>query len=325
MIPDSYSFTRYLEAKKTVDDRALNRPVWAALAAHLPPGSPEAPRQVLEVGAGTGVMLERMLAWGLLGSAGAAGYTAIDALPENVAEANHRLPRWAPTLGFAATHQALDGWLLQRPGQTVSAEFLAADLFEFARQEANQGRWDLLVAHAFLDLFHLPSVLPVLFGLLRPGGRFYFTINFDGATLLEPALDPAFDELVQGLYHRTMDERRTAGRPSGDSRAGRHMFAHLRQAGAELLAAGSSDWVVFPGPHGYPADEAYFLHFIIHTIGSALAGHPELDPGRFERWVAARHAQVERHELVYIAHQLDFAGVYPGPTLTIASSLQRHT
>jgi len=40
----------------------------------------------------------------------------------------------------------------------------------------------------------------------------------------------------------------------------------------DILDAGSSDWVIFAGPQGYPSDEAYFLHFIIHTIGTACEG-----------------------------------------------------
>jgi hypothetical protein len=157
----------------------------------------------------------------------------------------------------------------------------------------------------------VPATPPHLFALLRPGGSFYFTLNFDGATILEPAVDAPLEDLIQDLYHRTMDGRQTDGRPSGDSRTGRYLFAQLRAAGARLLAAGSSDWVVFPGKNGYPDDEAYFLHFIIDTIGRALHDHPDLDPARFNRWVARRHAQIEAGELVYIAHQLDFAGVNP--------------
>ena len=65
---------------------------------------------------------------------------------------------------------------------------------------------------------------------------------------------------------------------------------------------------MFAGPNGYPADEAYFLHYIIHTIHMALATHAELDPDRFERWIQQRHAQVEDQTLVYIAHQLDIVG-----------------
>src|SRR5262249_9484522 len=111
--------------------------------------------------------------------------------------------------------------------------------------------------------------------------------------------------------HQTMDRRLIAGKPSGDSRTGRHLFAHLRAAGAEVLAAGSSDWVVFASANGYHADEAYFLHFIIHTVHSALTGHPDVDPGRLADWIAQRHAQVEQGTLVYIAHQLDVLGRVP--------------
>jgi len=108
-----------------------------------------------------------------------------------------------------------------------------------------------------------------------------------------------------------MDRRITAGKPSGDSRCGRHLFGHLAAAGAELLAAGASDWVVYPAAGRYPADEAYFLHFILDTVAQALIGQPELDLDRFAAWIRARHAQVDAGELVYIAHQVDFLGRVP--------------
>jgi hypothetical protein len=103
------------------------------------------------------------------------------------------------------------------------------------------------------------------------------------------------------------------GKPSGDSRAGRRLFAHLRTAAVDVLAAGGSDWVVFAGANGYPADEAYFLHDIIHTIDLVLTGHPHLDAERLGAWVAQRHAQIEQGALVYIAHQLDVLGRMTAP------------
>ena len=146
-------------------------------------------------------------------------------------------------------------------------------------------------------------------------------IAYEGTTLKSRHFFPAYpplDALVVQLYHQTMDQRVTAGRPAGDSHTGRHLYHQLRAAGVEVLAAGSSDWVVLPRPGangqmGYPADEAYFIHFIIHTISTALAGHPALHPARFAAWIAERHAQVERGELVYIAHQLDYLGRKPSP------------
>lgn len=273
------SFPRYLSAKKTVDDRALNAQVWQAMAQAA---APLADLHVLEVGAGIGTMVER---WQERGLWPVGSYTAVDALPENVAAAHGRLASWLA-----------DG----------QVRVTAVDVFDYIPQA--QQTCDLLIAHAFLDLLDVPTALPQLFSLLRPGGLFYFTLNFDGATILQPTIDPAFDAHIEALYHRTMDERMVNGRASGDSRTGRHLFSELRRAGGQLLAAGSSDWVVFAGENGYEGDEAYFLHFIVHTMHDALRGHPELDKTYFDAWIAHRHAQIEAGELVYIAHQLDFLG-----------------
>ena len=202
---------------------------------------------------------------------------------------------------------------LQRPGQDIKVATEAIDLVRFIAREQGQRTWDLLMAQALLDLVDVPTTLPALLSLLRPGGLLYCPITFDGGTVFQPEIDPEFDVAIEACYHQTMDRRLVAGKPSGDSRTGRHLFTHLRAAGAEVLAAGSSDWVVFAGPNGYAADEAYFLHCIIHTMHTALAAHPHLDAERFAAWIAQRHAQVEQSTLVYIAHQLDLLGRVSAP------------
>jgi len=273
-----YDFARYLSSKKTVDDRALNKDVWAQLRHHLP-DSPA----ILEIGAGIGTMVERLVDGGVVKNG---RFTAIDNQPANIVSARQRLRYLPPEL---------------------SLELETIDLFDFIAREKGR-EWDVLIAHAFLDLMDVAATLPPLLALLKRGGLCYFTINFDGVTTLEPAIDPAFDALVERLYHETMDTRVTNGRLSGDSRSGRHLFTLLRQNGVEIIAAGSSDWVVYAGGDGYVADEAYFLHFIIHTMHGALRDHPQLDAAIFEAWIAERHAQIERGELVYITHQMDFLG-----------------
>src|SRR5262245_10469823 len=82
-IPHTYSFARYLTAKKSVDDRALNQSVWQSLLAALPHATPEQPLQILEVGAGLGTMVERLVASPKLTHA---TYTAIDLEPALIAE-----------------------------------------------------------------------------------------------------------------------------------------------------------------------------------------------------------------------------------------------
>ena len=206
-----HSFQRYLAAKQTVDNHALNGHVWRSLALGLPaPAALGRPLRVLEVGSGIGTMVERLLAW--LPPRDIA-YTALDAMPENTAAAAARLPAWAAANGFTAA-QAAESLTLARSGSRAEISLVTGDLFDFAAQAAGGQGWDLLIAHAVLDLLDVPAALPRLFSPLAPGGLFYFTIVFDGATLLEPAIDPAFDAHVEALYHRTMDERIT-GRAVG--------------------------------------------------------------------------------------------------------------
>lgn len=286
MTANLHPFGRYLAAKRTVDDHALNRVVWARLLDEVRALPAGAPLRVLEIGAGIGTMLDRMRAWGFVDAApGPLRYLAIDENADNIA---HAQPR---TAAFAAPH---------------TVDFQQFDLFDFLEQPDVAGAYDLVIAHAFLDLVDIPSSLPRVLGLLRPGGLLYATINFDGITAFEPAVDPALDAHIEALYHRTMDERVINGQPSGDSHTGRHLFANLRRAGAAILEAGSSDWLVFARDGAYQADEAFFLRFIVDTVHGALRDHPELDQAAFARWVDARHHQIDRGELVYLAHQLDF-------------------
>jgi SAM-dependent methyltransferase len=307
-VPSNYTFTRYLAAKKSVDDRALNRTVWESLA-HAVALYPAKDRlRVLEIGAGIGTMIERVLDWGLLSRA---TYLALDAEPSNIAEASSRLPLWAENNGYTVESGAPNNIRVRGKDQDMLVKLETADLFDFLNGESVNSKWDLLIANAFLDLVDVPATLPALLSLLKPGGLFYFTITFDGATIVQPEIDSALDAQIEEAYHQTMDQRIIGGKPSGDSRTGRHFFEQVRSAGATLLEAGASDWVVFAGPDGYRGDEAYFLHFIIHTIGSALKGNPALNQERLGWWVQERHSQIDQGRLVYIAHQMDFLGRVP--------------
>ncbi|MGF1506556.1 MAG: class I SAM-dependent methyltransferase [Anaerolineae bacterium] len=275
-------FIRYLDAKRFIDDRSLNRHVWQTLVSLLDERH-TGPLRILELGAGIGTMLDRFKEWRLYD--GQILYHGVD--QQNTEVARQRFS---------------DG---TRTGDRVTARFTEADVFAFAAE--TQDQWDLLVAHAFLDLVHIPEVLPDLFTLLRPGGLFYFTLTFDGVTALEPPVDPELDKRIVDLYHRSMDTRIINGKPSGDSRAGRHLLHHLREADAVIEAAGGSDWVVMAGPNGvYQGDEAYFLQHILHFFDEALRG--QIDAGTLDGWLTARQRQINEGTLIYIAHQIDVVG-----------------
>ena len=303
-VPEKYSFTRYLEAKKGIDDRSLNGHVWNALVQRLQKSAPDKPIRILEVGAGIGTMIERMLDERLLDSA---IYTAIDAIEENRIRAHERMQAWAADHCMRFRELSRDRWEVAGSTGRIEIGFKSEDFFDFASRE--KGKFDLIIANAFLDLVDIKATLSLMTDLLEKGGLFYFTINFDGITILEPAIDEEMDDLILYQYHKTMDERLINGVRSGDSRAGRHLFSCLKEAGMQIIDAGASDWVIFAGPNGYRQDETYFLHYILDNIGQALQDCSELNSGRLNDWVSKRHNQVENNELVYIAHQIDFVGI----------------
>ena len=292
-------YARYLAAKTTVDDRALNRQVLAELCRLMPAGAP----RVLEVGAGLGTMVARLMD---LGTVSAGEYILLDADRQLLDCSRRWLCDWAAARGLRGDLLADGLWVGGLRVRLVHAE-LGSYL-----EAAHDAPADVLIANAFLDLVDVPAVLPGLLRLLVPGGVYWFTINYDGESIFAPG--HPHDEQIMRAYHRDMDERIRYGRPAGESRTGRRLFHHLRDAGAPALAAGSSDWVVHAGPDGnYLGDEAYFLRSILNTIQDALRNRQDwVEPADLAEWLAERARQLAAGELVYIAHQLDFVGRSPG-------------
>src|SRR5262245_52873096 len=265
----TFDYARYLAAKTTVDDRALNRHVLAELRRLLPAGAP----RVLEVGAGLGTMVARLVDWGALG---AGEYTLLDTDRQLLDCSRRWLCDWAAARGLRS-EQLPDGLqvgdLRVRLVHAELGRFLETAQGDQGVQGVQREQADVLIANAVLDLVDVPAVLPGLLRLLVPGGVYWFTINYDGESVFAPG--HPHDDQVMRAYHRDMDERVRYGRPAGESRTGRHLFQHLRAAGAPALAAGSSDWVVSAGPDGtYAGDGAYFLRSILDNIGSELRDAP---------------------------------------------------
>ncbi len=291
-----YSFPHYLLSKRSVDDRALNKDVLAALKTSLPEG----PLKIVEVGGGIGTMLARLLRWEVLAQA---EYTLVDSMEENIRFAHDWLPEWASQNGLHVKAGGPEEIEISDPERKVFVRLVQADVFDFvARQPAPA---DLLIAHAFLDLLPMPDGLYKLFTLAK--NLAWLTLNFDGVTSLEPVIDANLDARIERLYHQTMDARPGGG----DSRSGRHLFGFLEQAGVEIVSAGGSDWAVYPVHGQYPAEEAYFLQFILHFFEELLGNHPELDSNDFANWLAKRRQQIASGELVYLAHQMDFLAKVP--------------
>src|ERR1700722_4033395 len=86
-------YARYLAAKTTVDDRALNRHVLAELRRLMPAGA----LRVLEVGAGLGTMAARLMDWGVVG---AGEYILLDTDRQLLDHSRRWLSDWAAARGL---------------------------------------------------------------------------------------------------------------------------------------------------------------------------------------------------------------------------------
>jgi SAM-dependent methyltransferase len=289
------NFQRYLSAKRTVDDRALNRQVEDMLATQI---EDRDYLRVLEVGAGIGASAERLLARPWLPDR--TTYTGLDLRPENVATARKRLPERAAAMEYAVRSDG-DRLVVSRGKRRVEIDFRVADVFEFVAETDES--WDLLVAHAFVDLVDPEDALTAFRDALAPDGIAYCPITFDGETFFEPVADRAFEDHLVERFHRHIDE-------SGDSRAGRRLLSAAStgvegKSGGNVLAVGRSDWLVRPRDGGYPADEAYFLHCIVDMVAGAVRDDPEVADDRLSEWVSRRRDQIDDATLVYCGHHLD--------------------
>ena len=302
--PDHYSFRRYLDAKRTVDQRARNRRVVDAFRRALE--RVDEPVDLCEVGAGTGAMVETILEWT---ADTEVRYTAIDADPTLVEAATEGVADRVADRGHDPDRS--DGSLcIDRDRAAFEVEFRAEDAL--AHLAAREETYDVVVAQAFLDLTDVRAALETVADGLRPGGVAYFPITFDGVTSLLPPVDAELENHIERRFHRRMDTTEKVGGETGDSIAGRHLLTAVPATGGRVIAAGGSDWVVRPTDGGYEADEAYFLHHVVDTIESALAADGTIDADRLGEWAAARHEQIEAGELVYLAHQLDVLTRWPG-------------
>ncbi|OVE86254.1 hypothetical protein [Natronolimnobius baerhuensis] len=292
----------YLEAKRTVDDRALNRRVLERFQTELPDTDPV---RIVELGVGVGTMITRLAAWGLLPER--VSYRAVDHDRKTIERAQSLVPAELETLGYDVS---------QSTTADANTETLIADhsedrtRLEITLEQADaltlEATADVVIAAAFLDLVDADAAVPALEAMLEDGGLLYAPITYDGGTGFAPR-DP-LDSHLEQAYHRHMDEHRDGGR----SDAGRHLLTELPARDWTVLESGGSNWIVRPSAdNGYPDAERVVVEHVLETIDDAVAevvSTQETDaiPARDrQRWLERRLDELERGDLVYTVTNLD--------------------
>jgi len=297
-----FNYPNYLAAKKLIDDRSLNQQVFNTLKCNVSGQLPESPLKILEIGAGIGTMVERLIDWDLLRYS---EYTAVDIDVQNLQYLPRRLSEFARNQDIHCKwtgRNSTEHLVLEREDLQVSVQIIHRDFREYISGWPGEGSWDVIIAHAVLDILPLEASLGPLLRKLHPGTLLYFTLNYNGVTQFEPAVSPSLDRQIEQIYNQSMDQRPGG---TGGSRTGSKLLDILPSLGAEIIASGPSDWLVQAGNGGFSPGERYFLRCILDMVYQSVQSGNTLPAERTDPWYHKRLRQIQNNTLIYRAHQLD--------------------
>lgn len=293
-------FADFLDAKFDLDERSLAREVRDDCFARL---ARRDRLRCLDIGSGTGAMVRRLLGANL--PAEAFELVALDRDPTLLARARATLVAFLASRGFDALRAPADctDRIEASDGRRhVSLRFACYDAMGY---EPHAGeRYDLVTAHAFLDLVPMRPLLERIRAWLAPDGLLYATLNYDGDTALFPQYaDAPFEARLLERYDASMEERRVDGQPTGGARSGRRLHAMLPQAGFEIVAYASSDWNAVPRDGRLRGADGLVVSVLLEALRRENEAH--CDRGRLAAWYRDRRRLQETGRLGAIVHQID--------------------
>jgi SAM-dependent methyltransferase len=279
------SLVDFLAAKYALDQRSLNPTVagaWLRALQNVPL------LECLDVGAGTGATVLRMLEWR---SSRPWCLTLLERDPDLLEQAHQATLQRLTERGHGP---AWRGERLQGEDGRFAVRFVAGELESYSPQV----RFDAIVAHAVMDLVSLDAALGRFAQWLRPGGCLYAAINYDGATEIGPPYhDAAFESDLAACYDASMEARKRNGESTGGAHCGERLQALLPRYGFDIVCAGRSDWFIRPIGGRYPDRDEACLAVLIGWIAKEAITADRFDAQAVARWREDRLHRIETREL----------------------------
>jgi SAM-dependent methyltransferase len=297
-LPD---FQQYLEAKRLLDIRSLNRRVLRAFKSRLE-RMPDA--SVIDLGTGTGLMIRSLIGFRLRGDVYLCG---VDRDEISLKAALGFLEGDLRSAGYRGVSVGRDSCRAVNEEATVRIDMKTGDVLEPNPAWIPHGiSFSAVTANAFMDLLPLDAAVRRIRDLLLPHGLFYSTINYDGTTtLLPPYGDRGLEKRLFEIFNESMEQRRVLGAATGGARTGSRLFSTLAEGGFKIIAWGSSDWTVLPRDGRYPQGEDRFLRSILAMIHGEGAGSGLLPGEGLDLWLLTRLRELEEGILSFMNHQTD--------------------
>jgi protein-L-isoaspartate O-methyltransferase len=293
------SVADYLQAKFALDERSLNREVRAAFLDALR-SLPQI--ECLDVGAGTCATMRRLLNSGLTTPL---SLTALDRDPVLLDIARQEAAGWLRALGLEPRTE--EGAIRTQGERITAIRFAAGELKDFRPDRP----YNVITAHAFLDIVPLPGALRMFTAWLQPGGYLYASINYDGDTTFVEMYDDAdFEARLLDHYNHSMERRRVDGQVTGGAYCGRRLYGLLPEYGFEIIAHGSSDWNIAPWEGEYRDGDALCLKALLEMIRGEGQSSGLFRPGELGRWHEDRMRLLQQRRLQLNVHHSDLLARY---------------
>ena len=293
-------FADFLAAKYPLDQRSLNPIVRSALLHRLR----DMPvLDCLDIGAGTGATVRRMLEW-----------RASQPWRLTLLERDRDLMEHArgSTLRLLADHGCRPAWRgdrLERRDGRIVVSFVACALESFRPPT----RYDAIVAHAVMDLVPLAPALARFANWLQPEGCVYAAINYDGQTELGPPYDDAqFESDLAACYNASMERREANGESTGGAYCGGRLQALLPAHGFDIVCAGASDWHIRPIGGRYLDQDEACLAVLIGLIAKEAIAADRFEVEAIARWREDRLQRLQARQLELRARNCDVLARYTG-------------
>ena len=196
MVNETFDYVKYLDLKKSIDNKSLNKVIWDKFSNWLMARNKQGETlNVLEIGAGIGTMIERLLESSLLQKG---HYIALEPEPSFKQAAMCRFKSWASNHNCIFQINSEGLWHISNNEIDLKIEWIETDTNMIAKL-FNNDSFDLLLSHAVVDLLPVPTIMPIILKKLKAQGACYFSLNFSGNTEFYPAHDN--DHKISEQYH----------------------------------------------------------------------------------------------------------------------------
>lgn len=279
----TFNYPRYLKALEPVSARAQSDTLYQQFLEGLAlrAGATDTPLHVLEIGAGRGDQMRR-----ILDDAAARGikldYTALEPASANrsVAESEAKAYQAGP--------------------HTVT---IAPDSFlAFATKQALP--YDAVVARSVLDLMPLREALTAIGKSLSEHGMLYAPLTFALGTSLSPHpgdRSASTESKIKSVYHQSIYQKTNLKKGSYPAQEIVHW---ANEKGARVDVRGS-DWVIAPSKKKYRNDESYVLQSVLAFMHDEAEQADAVPHSDLDAWWTTRMRMLHNNTLIYTANQFD--------------------